>query len=137
MFFVDKDINEIFEDLLFTEDNLATEAFKDGFVKGQTEGNLEGYHLGYHRGAEIGAELGYYLGIANLYLSKFENDQAISDRKIENLTLLIDLIQNFPKLNADNIDIIAEFDKIKILFKKTCALLKIDAAFPEVDQLSF
>ncbi|GJQ86230.1 hypothetical protein Trydic_g8930 [Trypoxylus dichotomus] len=132
----DKDINDVFSDILLAEDKVFEESYKEGYTKATTEGNIEGYHLGYHRGAELGAELGYYLSIAEDYFN--ESDEKPYSEKIKNnLSTIIKSINEFPKENVDDVDIFAEIDKIRSLFKKACALLKIDAHFSEIDKLSF
>lgn len=84
----------------------------------------------------MGAELGYYLSIAENYLNKSDQAQ-YSDKIKQNLSTIIKLIKEFPIENVENIDIFAETDKIRSLFKKACALLKIDAHYTEIDRLSF
>lgn len=129
---VDRDINSLFDDILLTEEIQEEEGYKEGFKDGIKSGNTEGYHLGYHRGAELGAELGYYLGVATTHFGTTKND------KIEkNLTNLISLINSFPKTNDPEVDIIQSAENIRALFKKVCALLKIDGKFPGADKLTF
>lgn len=40
------DINDVFEQILLSEERIADEAYKQGFDKSVTEGNLTAYHLG-------------------------------------------------------------------------------------------
>lgn len=40
------DINDVFEQILLSEERIADEAYKQGFDKSVSEGNLEAYHLG-------------------------------------------------------------------------------------------
>lgn len=40
------DINDVFEQILLSEERIANEAYKQGFDKSVSEGNLEAYHLG-------------------------------------------------------------------------------------------
>lgn len=129
---VDRDINELFDDILLTEEIQEEEGYKEGFKDGQTSGNTEGYHLGYHRGAELGAELGYYLGIANFHLPT-----TTSDKILKNLTNLKSLINCFPTTNSPEVDLFVAAENIRAQFKKVCALLKIDGKFPGADKLTF
>jgi hypothetical protein len=39
-------INEVFEQILLSEERIAEESYKQGFEKGVSEGNLEAYHIG-------------------------------------------------------------------------------------------
>lgn len=40
------DINDVFEQILLSEERIAEEGYKQGWEKGVSEGNLEAYHLG-------------------------------------------------------------------------------------------
>lgn len=42
------DINNVFDQILLSEERITEEGYKQGFKKGVTEGNLEAYHLGKH-----------------------------------------------------------------------------------------
>lgn len=130
----DKDINDAFEDIFLVEDRLNQEAYVEGFTKGRLEGNPEGYHLGYHRGAELGAELGYYLGAAKWWL---DEERKVNEKIKNQLENLIKLIENFPKSNDENFDILGQADVVRGLYRKICSLLKIDGKFPENNNLSF
>lgn len=129
---VDRDINELFDDILLTEEIQEEAGFAEGYIDGQKSGNTEGYHLGYHRGAELGAELGYYFGVANFHLTTTK-----SDKILKNLTNLINLIKSFPRTNDPEVDIFQSAENIRAQFKKVCALLKIDGKFPGADKLTF
>lgn len=43
---MEMNINEVFDQILLSEERIAEEGFKQGFEKGVSEGNLEAYHLG-------------------------------------------------------------------------------------------
>lgn len=91
--------------------------------------------MGYHRGAEIGAELGYYLGFVESYVTE-EQKSNFSEKVLQHTQVLVDLIRKFPTCNSEE-NILDMVEKIRTLFKKICSLLKIDAFYPEVDELSF
>lgn len=40
------DINDVFEQILLSEERISEEGYRSGFERGVTEGNLEAYHLG-------------------------------------------------------------------------------------------
>ncbi|GLV44229.1 uncharacterized protein CBL_12475 [Carabus blaptoides fortunei] len=128
-----QDINQAFDDIFLCEEHLTQSAYEEGFQKGKQEGNPEGYHLGYHRGAEIGAELGYYLGVIETYLAR----DNLKEKLRGSLTKIKELIESFPKINEENVDIIGKLDEIRAVYKKTCSLLKIDGKFPEADKMNF
>lgn len=128
----ERDINDIFDSIVLTEENLVQQGYDEGYADGVAAGNTEGYHLGYHRGAELGAELGYYSGIAEIYLKTKQTEKA--DTALINLTTSLDA---FPKTNDENYDILELANQIRAQFKKTCAILKISGRYPEADTLSF
>jgi hypothetical protein len=77
--------------------------------------------LGFHKGAEIGAELGFYLGV-------LENHKIPSpiDQKVAHLiTQLKGIIEQFPRVNCNTIDLFESLNTIRAQFKKLTALLKI------------
>lgn len=93
--------------------------------------------MGYHRGAEIGAELGFYAAVIESYLKYSAYCSKISLDKIKPLNNLKDTIDNFPRINADNIDILELMDSIRAKYKKLCAQFKINIKYPECDKFSF
>lgn len=127
------DINDIFDDIVLSEDRINQEGYQKGLKAGKSTGNTDGYHLGYHRGAEIGAELGYYYGVLKSYLNNDKN----TERQQKSIESVLKFISEFPQTNDDHIDIFELADKIRAQYRKTCAVLKINGKFPESDQLSF
>lgn len=115
---------------------MIAESYKEGFKIGAAKGNPEGYHLGYHRGAEIGSEIGYYTGVTESYLNSAK-DGNLSEKIVKSLENLKKLLDNFPRHNSEDVDIVEEASIIRAKFRKVCAQLKIDIAYPEVSNLSF
>lgn len=136
-YFLGKDINDVFDDILFAEERVIDESYSEGFKLGVNQGNPEGYHLGYHRGAEFGAEIGYYIGIIEGFRNIHKNSSSGSDKISTLLEQLEQLLNNFPRTNAEDVDILELADNIRSKFKKFCAVAKINAAYPESDSLSF
>lgn len=89
--------------------------------------------LGFHRGAEIGAELGFYLGV-------LENSKIPSpiNEKVSNLiSQLKSIIESFPRVNCDTVDLFESLNTIRTQFKKLTSLLKIKVSYPDKSQLTF
>lgn len=128
----ERDINDIFDDIVLSEEKVAEEEYQKGFDEAVAAGNLEGYHLGYHRGAELGAELGYYDGVLRTYLEK-----SPAERIAKVIQSCLELIERFPRTNDEQYDILQLADNIRAQFRKSCALLKINGKYPEADQLNF
>ncbi|KAJ8985703.1 hypothetical protein NQ317_014352 [Molorchus minor] len=131
-----KDINEVFDDILLSEEKLIAESYQEGLKIGIAKGNPEGYHLGYHRGAELGAEIGFYTGVVESYLEHLKGSNT-PEKVLKSLRDLKEILDAFPKYNAEDVDIIEKANEIRAKYKKICAQLKVDAAYPENDNLSF
>lgn len=129
----ERDINDIFDDIVLTEERINDKAYEEGFLDGAKSGNTEGYHLGYHRGAELGAELGFYQGL----LSEHLRSDSVTERQKSAIEKVVNAIAEFPRTNDENVDILALADNIRAQCRKVCATLKINGKFPETDQLSF
>lgn len=124
------DINDVFESIAFSEQKVSDGAFEEGFVKGTSEGEVEGYHLGYHRGAEIGAEIGYYSGCIDA-LYRVDSHDKHHPKCMKLMNKIKNLINRFPKHNADDVDIIFLRDNVRAQFKRLCALLKVELSVRE------
>lgn len=148
------DINDVFENILLSEERISEEGYKLGFERGVSEGNLEAYHigeniilgarqqrlktfnihvLGFHRGAEIGAELGFYLGV----LENSKIPSPINEKVSHLISQLKSIIESFPRVNCDTVDLFESLNTIRTQFKKLTSLLKIKVSYPEKSQLSF
>lgn len=127
-----RDINDIFDDILLTEESLEQQGYDEGYSAAASAGNTEGYHLGYHRGAELGAELGYYLGVVEVY-----SKTSISDKHRAVLDAVRSALLAFPSTNDEQVDIFELAGQIRAQFRRCCALLKISGKYPEADTLSF
>ncbi|CAH0552938.1 unnamed protein product [Brassicogethes aeneus] len=132
----EKDINDVFDDLLLSEEKVIEKAYEEGFNKGINQGNPEGFHLGYHRGSEFGAELGYYAGVVETYM-KYLEKAGTNERVHKTIDILNKLIKHFPIVNDHNADIIELMNEIRANFKKLCAQLKVNLSYPDLDELSF
>lgn len=128
-----RDINDIFDDIASIEDQINEGSYQKGLTDGKSIGNTDGYHLGYHRGAELGAELGYYYGVLKVYSNRQQN----TERQQSCIELVLKLIDEFPRTNSEQADIIGLAGVIRTQYRKTCAILKINRKYPESDQLSF
>lgn len=116
------DINEVFDNIVLTEEKLSQKSYEEGFQEGIIQGNLEGYKLGYAKGVELGEELGNYYGLALINLNSTK-----SEKIQKHLQLLIKRIDEFPKINDPEKDLIGEIQEIRTQFKKIKAMLKLQS----------
>lgn len=128
-----RDINDIFDDILLTEEFLEQQGYDEGFADAAAAGNTEGFHLGFHRGAELGAELGYYLGVVEVYLKT----TSLPDKQRSILGAVKSAILAFPETNDEEVDIFERSSQIRAQYRRCCALLKISGKYPDADTLSF
>ena len=125
------DINEIFDGIALSEDNLVKEGYSKGYGAGEREGIEEGENLGREKGWEIGAEIGFYLGfVRELKLKNTENtgDSKRSQRISEAARKLEEAAKSFPLVNCKE-DLTAHLDSVRSRFKLLCSLLKISSDF--------
>ncbi|KAG5880586.1 hypothetical protein JTB14_002395 [Gonioctena quinquepunctata] len=133
----EKDINDVFSDILLSEEIAIDQAYEEGFSLGLQQENPEGYHLGYHRGAELGAEIGYYTGITEKYLQYYGASDSGQEKIITSLKNLKKLLDTFPRQNIKDIDILELINVIRAKYKKICTQMKLDAQYSERNSLSF
>lgn len=61
----------------------------------------------------------------------------INEKIAHLITQLRQIIEQFPKVNCDSIDLFESLNTIRAQFKKLTALLKINVSYPDKSQLSF
>jgi hypothetical protein len=131
----DKDINDIFDNIVLSEERINDAAYEEGYKEGLTVGEREGYHLGYHRGAEIGAEIGYYRGFVNTLQELYP--EKLTDKVTGAVSKLKDQLDKIPDENRDDSDLIEMRDSSRTLYKKACSLLKVSPVVPDLSELSY
>lgn len=124
----ERNINDVFEDILFSEERIIEESYRQGYSEGACEYTVEGYHLGYHRGAEIGSKLGYYKAFCEYNLCKPEIKR-IPEKTVKHLEQLQQHIDVFPHDNCEHVDLFESFEQIEALYKKICTQLKVKKDF--------
>ncbi|KAH8254909.1 hypothetical protein KR026_004525 [Drosophila bipectinata] len=113
-----RDINDLFDDIVLTEEKHARQGYDEGLADGQEQGNEEGYRLGYAQGIQLGEELGRILGqvVAQQQLNHTEKVK----RSLEQLR---ELIEKFPRTNDPEADIIGAVETIRNTHRRLRALL--------------
>lgn len=132
----EKDVNDVFESILMSEEHLSAKGFNEGLKKGSADGLCEGFHLGYHRGAEIGAEIGFYKGVIQAWLSVCGTPEKNSKGE-KDLEKFMELCRSFPNYNSETDDIQELLSSIRAKYKKLCALYKVSTVLKTSAQLSF
>ncbi|XP_051171074.1 uncharacterized protein LOC127287957 [Leptopilina boulardi] len=125
------DVNNVFENLLMTENLAAESNYEEGYKKGKNN-LLQGYHLGYHKTSSVATQLGFFKG--ELMKSHSQSTLLKVDLQKENL---LSNINNFSVYNNSSTEIIKSFENIKFNFNKFCSMTKSNLASFEEDKLNF
>ncbi|KAI9555690.1 hypothetical protein GHT06_018205 [Daphnia sinensis] len=136
----DFDIQDAFDSLVLSEDNLVNKAYEEGLVHGEKVGFQEGFDLGNQKGAEIGSEIFFYRGFAKGWIALLSENELPGEnnpKSVKALKKLLKLLDSFPQGNPKSQDIIALLQEIRAKFKHCCAILKVDASYSAKSQLSF
>ncbi|EDW31721.1 GL10806 [Drosophila persimilis] len=113
-----RDINDLFDDIVLTEENHARLGYEEGLKDGNSQGNEEGYKLGYSQGVQLGEELGRILGEV-VAQQQFPH----TERVRRTLDQLRSLIEGFPRKNEPEADIIGAVETIRNTNRRLRALL--------------
>lgn len=133
----DPEINQVFDDIAFSEDKFVKKAFVDGLLKGLHDGDEKGYRLGFLKGVEFGTEIGYYEGIVKALRSLHDQNPAcLTTKSLSVLNKLHSALASFPSINCPNTDLIDQRDQVRSYYKQLCSLLKLDIAL-NGEELSF
>ncbi|EDW09593.1 protein LTO1 homolog [Drosophila mojavensis] len=113
-----RDINDLFDDIVLTEEKHARQGYAEGISDGRAQGNQEGYQLGYAQGVQLGEELG------GIYGQVVAQQQLPHTEKLQRtLQQLRQLIEEFPRQNDPEQDIIGAVEHIRNTHRRLCALL--------------
>lgn len=120
------DYDNIIDKLLMSENYTAEKYFIKGTENSSKNAYKEGFTIGYQKGCDIGLEIGFYagilIGIKTLLKSKIIT---LSEKELNNLQKLSNLIESFPQINDKNVNIIDQYNELKGFYKKFCFNLKI------------
>jgi len=120
------DYDNIIDELLMSENHTAEKFYIEGTENSSKNAYKEGFTIGFQKGCDIGLEIGFYAGIL-IGLKKLLKSKIIilSDKELNILQKLSNLIELFPQINDKNVDIIEQYNELKGLYKKFCFNLKI------------
>lgn len=113
----EQDFNDLLENIVFAEENIAQESYQEGLEVGRTRGEQEGYELGYEQGVQLGEELGEIYGIVVA-----QQQQKHTERVQRALQQLRTSIDQFPRDNNPEVDIIGMVENIRNQYKRVSAL---------------
>ncbi|XP_065366656.1 protein LTO1 homolog [Calliphora vicina] len=110
----ERDINDIFDDIILTEERLVEKSYKEGFDEGCQQGNADGYRLGFAQGLQLGEELAEIYGL----VIALQQQNKHTDKVKRCMEQLKTLIEEFPKDNDPEADIIGTLEQIRNINKR-------------------
>lgn len=123
----ERDINDIFDDIVLTEERLVEKGYKEGFDEGCKQGNTDGYRLGFAQGIKLGEELAEIFG----FIIALEQQDKHTEKVKRCMEQLKSLIEIFPKENDPEADIVGTLEQIRNLNKRLRILLGLKSTGPE------
>ncbi|KXN85758.1 hypothetical protein AN958_10941 [Leucoagaricus sp. SymC.cos] len=120
------------ESLVQVEQTFYDSGYQDGHDHGRIHGLVEGRALGREKGYEMWEELGFYEGFASTWRSFLQRHGTGDDgRLISSTDRLLDLINQFPKINPSSTDKSSDLDipqllgRIRSRYKVLCSSLGV------------
>jgi len=126
------DVNDIFDSIALSENNLVESGYEKGYREGGTSNSQEGKHLGFQKGIQLGTEIGFYLGFAEQWsnhLKSLGKEDKKSLKAIAAFDKVITLSNEVPEENNKDLDLSEVVSSIRAKFKLACSLLKINPEF--------
>jgi HUS1 checkpoint protein len=126
----DFDIQDAFDSLLVSEDNLVAKACEEGLLQGEIVGFQEGFDLGRQKGSEIGSEIFFYRGFAKSWIALLSGDLSEAFKQLLELcpvSLNCDVLHEIYQIELKNKTEEADSKSLKALTK----LLTLLERFPQ------
>ncbi|XP_028409173.1 protein LTO1 homolog [Dendronephthya gigantea] len=128
--------DDLFDSVVFLEENCQKQGFNDGFIEGEVKGWKQGYETGLLQGKQVGNEIGFYKGFVQTWLALYKNEGSKVQVKLEGLFKLLD--QDWSDTARD---LIPELEHVRAKFKQICSMLNLNIKHTTKDvdkkQLSF
>lgn len=120
------DYDSVINDILLSENHTAQKNYIEGTEKASENFYQQGFEIGFKKGYDIGLEIGFIDGIL-IAINKLQKLKIIilSDRELNILQKLLNLIETFPHNNDKNINIVDKYNEVKGMYKKFCFNFKI------------
>ena len=127
-----------FESLLFIEQRLQEEGYREGHGHGVAEGLKEAVEAGKANGQDVAWEIGYYLGFAQTWLRLLRTKPEPEEKKTKVLSALVGALQSFKILDIESTtEYRKAFSLLQAKYKQALALLKVPTAVKAKADLSF
>lgn len=119
-------MDDPFDSSVNLEETHLKEGYNKGYIDGLVAGKEEGKQVGLKVGFEIGEELSFYSGCIHIWTSAIQIDpMAFSSRANNAISLMQDLIQKYPLMDPQDLQVQKIMDSIRLKFKMLSSLLHV------------
>ncbi|KAK7313914.1 hypothetical protein VNO77_39119 [Canavalia gladiata] len=119
-------MDDLFESSLNLEDTHYKEGYDEGYSHGLITGKEEARQVGLKVGFEVGEELGFYRGCVDIWTSAILVDPTcFTPRSKMIISQMEELIQKYPLMDPENIQVQEIMDSLRLKFKMVCSSLHV------------
>lgn len=119
-------MDDLFDSSLNLEDTHYKEGYHEGYGHGLIAGKEEGRQVGLKVGFEVGEELGFYRGCVDIWTSAIRLDPTcFSSRAKTVIGQMEELIQKYPLMDPENVQVQEIMDSLRLKFKMVCSSLHV------------
>lgn len=138
-------MDDIFDSSLNLEETHFKEGYDEGYKHGLIAGKEEAKQVGLKVGFEVGEELGFYRGCVDVWNSAIRVDpNFFSSRAKIGIRQMEELINKYPLMDPENLQVQEIMDGLRIKFKMVCSLLHVRLDYdgypkssPEANNIEF
>ncbi|KAL2326082.1 hypothetical protein Fmac_025140 [Flemingia macrophylla] len=119
-------MDDLFDSSLNLEDTHYKEGYDEGYSYGLDTGKEEARQVGLKVGFEVGEELGFYRGCVDIWTSAIWFDPTcFSPRAKTVIGQMEELIQKYPLMDPENVQVQEIMDNLRLKFKMVCSSLHV------------
>jgi len=116
----------LFDSSVYLEEIHLKEGHNKGYSHGLDAGREEGKQVGLKVGFEVGEELGFYSGCIHIWTSTIQIDPTcFSSRAKTAITQMQNLIQKYPLMDPEDLQVQEIMDSLRLKFKMLCSSLHV------------
>ncbi|KAL5143783.1 Oral cancer-overexpressed protein 1 [Glycine soja] len=116
-------MDDLFDSSLNLEDTHYKEGYDEGYSHGLVTGKEEARQVGLKVGFEVGEELGFYRGCVDIWTTAIQLDPTcFSPRATKIIGQLEELIQKYPLMDPENVQVQEIMDSLRLKFKMRVAI---------------
>ncbi|KAK4261269.1 hypothetical protein QN277_004292 [Acacia crassicarpa] len=117
---------DIFDSSLNLEETHFKEGYDEGYKDGLITGKDESKQVGLKVGFGVGEELGFYRGCVDVWRSAIRVDPTCFSSRVEiSIKQMDELIEKYPVLDPENLQVQEIMDSLRLKFKMVCSSLHV------------